>query len=63
MSANFRALFHLQYCQWAKHPKSAESLWPLDHIDQQIEQLSEEEMYKRNKAIIEHYYPNSTDIN
>lgn len=55
MSANFRALFHLQYCQWSKHPKSAEQLWPLNSIDGEIEQLTEEEMYARNKKIIEQF--------
>jgi len=57
MSANFRALFHLQYSQWAKHPKSAEYLWPLS-IDEHIEILSEEELYARNKIIIEQFYKN-----
>lgn len=54
MSANFRALFHLQYNQWAKHPKQAERLWPLsiDHIE---DELTEDEMYARNKAVIAAY--------
>lgn len=54
MSANFRALFHLQYCQWAKHPKSAQYLWPLS-IDPKPEILDESELYKRNTEIIRQY--------
>lgn len=52
MSANFRAIFHLQYNQWAKHAKSPSQLWPLS-IDDKGLQLSEEEMYERNKRITE----------
>lgn len=54
MSANFRALFVLNFNQWANHKKTAEQLWPLsfDYEDQ----LSEEEMYARNKLVIEDYY-------
>lgn len=51
MSSNFRALFQLQFNQWAKHPKEAHILWPLS-IDRTIEPLTDEEMYKRNAEII-----------
>jgi len=54
MSANFRALFHLQYNQWAKHPKQPEQLWPLS-FDHTENELTEEEMYARNAAIIATY--------
>jgi hypothetical protein len=55
MSANFRMLFTLTYNQWAKNAKSPETLWPLISIDETIEPLTEDEMYARNKAIIEQY--------
>lgn len=55
MSANFRALFQLQYNQWAKHPKQAEQLWPLSIDDRYDEELTEDEMYARNAAIIAAY--------
>jgi len=53
---NFRALFTLQYNQWAKPSdrKTPQQLWPLS-IDE-IEQMSEEEMYERNRLVIEDYY-------
>ena len=51
MASNFRALFHLQYNQWAKYTKSAQELWPLS-IDENVQVLSEEEMYERNARII-----------
>jgi len=57
MSANFRMLFTLNFNQWSKHPKDPETLWPLS-FDNQIEVLSEDEMYARNKAIIEQYNKN-----
>lgn len=51
MSSNFRALFHLQFNQWAKYSKSAHELWPLS-IDENVQVLSEDEMYARNARII-----------
>jgi hypothetical protein len=54
MASNFRALFQLQFNQWSKHPKGAAELWPLS-IDDQLEQLSDEEMYARNERIINEY--------
>jgi hypothetical protein len=51
LSSNFRALFWLQFNQYSKTPKSAESLWKLS-IDQNNE-LTAAEMYERNKNIIE----------
>lgn len=54
MAANFRALFQLQFNQWSKHPKSATELWPLS-IDDKQEELTDEEMYKRNEEIINQY--------
>lgn len=53
MASNFRALFHLQYNQWAKHGKQASELWPLS-IDNK-EELPEDELYKRNERIIKAY--------
>jgi len=52
MSANFRALFWLSFNQWSKTPKSSESLWPLS-IDSDGQELSMDEIYERNKRIIE----------
>lgn len=52
MSANFRALFSLHYNQWAKSKKSPEQLWQLS-IDGGINNLTEEEMYERNKKVIQ----------
>lgn len=54
MASNFRALFQLQYNQWAKHSKSAKELWPLS-IDTVGNELTEDEMYERNRIIIEKY--------
>ena len=52
MSANFRALFQLQFNQWSKYPKQAHLLWPLS-IDQiEHEELTEEEMYQRAEVLI-----------
>jgi len=51
MASNFRALFALQYNQWAKHPMKPENLWPLD-ID---EKPDAKEIYKRNEKIIKDY--------
>jgi hypothetical protein len=47
-----RNLFHLQFNQWSKQKVSAEKLWPLPEIDT-IEELDEEEMYERNKRLID----------
>jgi len=58
MSANFRMLFWLNHNQWAKYPKNPEYLWPLSSIDEQIEVLTEDQMYERNKIIIEQYNKN-----
>jgi len=58
MSANFRMLFALNFNQWSRNAKSPEVLWPLPSIDGEIEVLSEEDMYARNKAIIAQYYKN-----
>ena len=52
MSANFRALFTLIYHQYAKHPMSPERLWPLS-IDRVKNEITAEEMYERNRKIIE----------
>ena len=58
MASNFRALFQLQFNQWSRHPKSANELWPLS-IDENYEiELTEDEMYARNKAIIDRYMKN-----
>lgn len=54
MSENFRALFQLQYNQWAKFTKQASELWPLS-IDDQPEVITDDEMYKRNEEIIRQY--------
>lgn len=50
MSANFRALFWLQFNQYAKTPKSQTQLWPLsfDHVNDE----TADEMYERNRKII-----------
>jgi len=50
LASNFRALFTLQFNQWSKNPKKAENLWPLS-MDE-IEQLTADEMYARNRNII-----------
>ena len=55
MASNFRALFQLQFNQWSRHPKQAHELWPLSIDENHIEQLTEEEMYKRNEQIINKY--------
>lgn len=58
MASNFRALFHLQFNQWSRHAKSAKELWPLSIDENHTNKLSEEELYARNKAIIDHYMKN-----
>ena len=52
-AANFRSLFTLGYNQYAKHPKSANQLWPLG-IDgsNQSSTMTADEMYARNRDII-----------
>jgi hypothetical protein len=52
-ASNFRALFYLNYNQWAKQKMSPQKLWPLS-IDQaeKTKQLTMEEIYERNKKII-----------
>lgn len=56
MSNNFRMLFMLQFNQWSKQKKDASQLWPIASIDgEKAEPLTEEELYARNKKIIEHY--------
>ncbi len=52
MASNFRALFTIQYNQFAKHAKGATELWPLS-IDSHKEELNAEDMYARNKRVIE----------
>ena len=47
-----RNLFHLQFNQWSKRKFSAPALWPLPEIDR-IEVLDEDEMYERNKKLID----------
>lgn len=47
-----RNLFHLQFNQWSKQKLSAKKLWPLPEIDN-IEVLDEDEMYERNKKLID----------
>ena len=55
MASNFRALFQLQFNQWSRNPKSANELWPLSIDENYTEQLTEEELYARNKKIIDQY--------
>lgn len=57
MASNFRALFQLQFNQWAKlgERKSASELWPLSIDENEVEPLTDEEMYKRNEEIINKY--------
>ena len=59
---NFRQLFTLQYNTWAEHKKSQYELWPLeiDNINRIV--LSEEEMYERNKQVIEAYYKSHPEM-
>jgi hypothetical protein len=51
-AANFRALFWLTFNQFSKHQRRAEELWPLS-IDSDKEVMTMEEMYERNKRVIE----------
>lgn len=53
LSDNFRALFTLQFNQWAKksEQKKPSQLWPLS-FDNNQKQTSED-MYERNKKLIE----------
>lgn len=51
MSANFRALFTLQFNQYAKHPKNPDQLWPLSWDS--ANDMTMDEIYERNKRIIE----------
>ena len=55
MSANFRALFHLQFNQWAKNPKSRHELWPLSIDEIPDSNLTMNEIYERNREIIARY--------
>jgi hypothetical protein len=56
MASNFRALFHLQYNQWAGkgQRRTAKQLWPLSFDNNEVE-LTESELYRRNTEIIESY--------
>lgn len=64
MQANFRMLYGIQYNQWAKPRRTNAQLWPIPSIDGgEVEQLTEEEIYERNKEIIANYKKLTGDIN
>ena len=52
-SNNFRSLFTLGYNQYAKHPKTQEQLWPLSIDKNSTNKMDIEDIYERNKKIIE----------
>lgn len=52
-SNNFRSLFTLGYNQYAKHPKTQEQLWPLSIDKNLTKKMDIEDIYDRNRKIIE----------
>jgi hypothetical protein len=57
-ASNFRALFWLQFNQYSKHPKKAEDLWPLSVDQNSSHGMTAEDMYERNKKVIENLTKN-----
>lgn len=53
ISADFRSLFTLNYNQYSKTPKTCQQLWPLSIDTINNEKLEIDEIYERNKKIIE----------